>query len=132
MPTPAVIARRWFEEIWNQRRVESIDDLLAPDGVGHMVTGDIRGPVEFRKVHAELLVAFPDQSVRIKAIAAEGENAFVHWLIEGTHQGQLLDIAPTGKKMTINGVTRFRIQDAKVVEGWDFWDAGGLLAYLRA
>jgi hypothetical protein len=29
------IQRRWFEEVWNQGREATIDELLAPDVVGH-------------------------------------------------------------------------------------------------
>jgi hypothetical protein len=39
------LARRWFEEVWNQRRADTIDEMLAPDAVSHLETGLLRGPV---------------------------------------------------------------------------------------
>ena len=129
--SPATVARRWFEEIWNQRHLDIVDELMAPDAIGHVAPEDITGPGEFRRMHAALCAAFPDQKVRVLAIAAEGENVFVHWEIKGTHHGPLFDLPASGKKFEVNGMTRFVVRDGKVVEGWDCWDSGKLFAHLR-
>ncbi len=131
MTTPATVARRWFEEIWNQRKVEIVDELLAANGVGHVAHGTIVGPPGFREMHAMLVAAFPDQKVEVQAIAAEGENVFIHWRIRGTHTGPLQNVPPSGKPIDIQGMTRFLVRDGKVVEGWDCWDCGHLMAHLQ-
>src|SRR6478735_830646 len=129
--SPATVARRWFEEIWNERRIELVYELMAPDAIGHVAPEDFRGPEGFRRMHETLCGAFPDQRVNILAIAAEGENDFVHWQIIGTHHGPLLDIPLSGKAFEITGMTRLLVRHGKVVEGWDCWDSSKLLAHLR-
>jgi hypothetical protein len=44
------LVRRWFEEVWNQRRGEVIDEMLAGESVCHADEGPIRGPREFNAV----------------------------------------------------------------------------------
>jgi steroid delta-isomerase-like uncharacterized protein len=130
--SPSAVAHRWFEEIWNQRRVDVADELLAADGIGHVAHGEIIGPAGFRQMHAMLVNAFPDQKVEVQAIAAEGENVFVHWRIRGTHTGPLQELQPSGKSIDIQGMTRFLVRDGKVLEGWDCWDSGRLVAHLQS
>ena len=55
------LVRRWFEEVWNRRRAETIDELLTGESVCHADEGPIRGPEEFKaRQHAPFLAAFPD------------------------------------------------------------------------
>lgn len=56
----AVLARRWFEEVWNQRRGATIHEFMAPECVGHHEDRDTHGPGDFEVVHQGLLKAFPD------------------------------------------------------------------------
>src|SRR4028119_437507 len=56
-----VLARRWFEEVWNQRRTDTIDELLTDESVSHTASGPLRGKQEFKeRAHAVFLSAFPD------------------------------------------------------------------------
>ena len=49
-------------------------------------------------------------------IAVDGQDdVFVHWHLEGTHEGPLLGIEPTGKPLAIDGMDHFVIRDGKVV-----------------
>lgn len=63
---------RWFDEVWNQNRVETIDELFAADGVGHGLTDDkpINGPAEFKPFQAAFRGAFPDIEVVVKDLIA--------------------------------------------------------------
>ena len=55
------LARRWFEEVWNQRRTETIDEVLTPDSVCQSTGGLLRGQDEFRnRAYLPLTSAFPD------------------------------------------------------------------------
>jgi steroid delta-isomerase-like uncharacterized protein len=130
--TPFEVARRWFEEVWNQRRAETIDELLPAGGVGHLATGDIIGPAEFRKFHAVLLAALPDLSLHVNRIIADEDEAVVHWRIDGTHRGELFEVAATGKPLSFSGMTRMIVKNGVIKEGWDSWDAGALREQLRS
>ncbi|HEX9942508.1 MAG TPA: ester cyclase [Thermoanaerobaculia bacterium] len=126
------LAHRWFEEVWNRRRTETIDELLLPTSIGHLETGDVHGAEEFKPVRAQLLSALPDLRLEIEDTAAEGENVVVRWRVCATHQGEGLGVAPTQRAVEIRGITWLRIRDGHLVEGWDSWNLGGLIARLQA
>jgi SnoaL-like polyketide cyclase len=54
------LVRRWFEEVWNQGRAASIDEMLASDAVVHGLGPSVRGPSEFKPFQAMYRGAFPD------------------------------------------------------------------------
>jgi predicted ester cyclase len=87
------LAIRWFEEVWNVRGHTIIDQMLAPEAIGHMVGIDVVGPTEFKKVRTQLLEAFPDLRVVVEATAADGDNVVVRWNAIGTHR-----VGPLGFK----------------------------------
>jgi steroid delta-isomerase-like uncharacterized protein len=127
------LARRWFEEVWNQRRTDTIDELVAPDGVSHTEMGPLRGPDEFKaKAHAPFLAAFPDLHITVEATVAQGDSVVVRWHATGTHGGDCFGCAPTGKPISIRGMTWIRYRDGKMVEGWDCWNQTGLIESLRS
>ena len=82
-----------------------------------------------------LFEAFPDWHETIEDIVAEGDKVWVYVKGTGTHTGEYLGLAPTGKKMTGSGVNIYRIVDGKFVEGWavedwmDFQKQLGIIEY---
>jgi steroid delta-isomerase-like uncharacterized protein len=127
----ATLARRWFEEVWNERRDEAIDELMSPDAVGHMAGGDVIGPRGFREVYAEFLKALPDMHIVVEDILADEHRAVVRWRVRATHTGELLGVAPTGRKVDFRGMSWITVRDGHLYEGWDGWNLGGLLESLR-
>lgn len=132
MDDPKALSRRWFEEVWNQRRSETIDELMGTDGVGHMEGGDVTGREEFRQTRERILNAFPDLMVSVDAVIAEGENAGVRWTARGTHRGAGLGIEATGRPAVFRGMTWLRCQGGRIAEEWDSWNMGGLFERLRS
>src|SRR5262245_58354176 len=126
------LARRWFEEVWNQRRDATVRELLAPDAVAHMEGGDFVGPERFLETRAALLAAFPDIRVTVEDVVADGDRAVVRWSASGHQRGELLGIPASGGAITFRGMTWMVFEKGKVVEGWDAWNLGGLLNDCRA
>ena len=126
------LARRWFEEVWNRQRAETVDEILAPDALGHMEGGDVRGPEAFKVVRADLLRACPDMKVEVEDTVAEGEHVVLRWNVRGTHRGEGLGAAPTGQAVAFRGMTWMTFRDGKLVEGWDSWNLGLLLQRIGA
>ena len=120
-------ARRWFDEVWNQRRDGTVRELLAKDAVAHMEGADIIGPDRFLESRAALLVAFPDIRVKVEDVVADGDRAVVRWSATAHHKGELLGIKPSGREIRFRGMTWMVFENGKVVEGWDSWNLGGLL-----
>jgi steroid delta-isomerase-like uncharacterized protein len=125
-----LLARRWFEEIWNQRRTETIYELLAPNGIGHLETGDIVGPEQFHQVYQEFVTAFPDIALTIEEVVSEGESVVVRWKAAGTHKGIGFGLKASEKRAAFRGMTWMHIRDGKIVEGWDSWNQIGLFQEL--
>ena len=128
----ARVGRRWFEEIWNQRRLETIYELSLPESISHMEHADVRKREDFLDFQAMFLNAFPDLRVVVEDTAAEGENVVVRWFFSATHRGDGLGCRATGKTVQVRGMTWLRVRDGKIVESWDCWNLGALMQYLSS
>lgn len=126
MGANAELVRRWFEDVWNQGRAESIDELLAPDAVIHgLVTGDLVGTKAFRAFHALFRAAFYDIEVTVEKTIEEGDSVTAWCRAAATHR-------ETGKKVAFSGAIFGDFRDGKLQEGWNCWDFLGLLIQLGA
>lgn len=128
--TTAALARRWFEEVWNQRRIKSIDGLTAPDCLGHHEDGEKRGREAWKEMYTRFISAIPDVRIAVEAVLSDGNEAVVRWRSSGTHSGPGLGVSPTNRRIDVRGMTWLRFEDGKIVEGWDSWNLGGLLQSL--
>jgi steroid delta-isomerase-like uncharacterized protein len=124
--------RRLFEEVWNKGNLPVADEVFAPNYTHHDAsTPDVgRGPESEKKRATLYRTAFPDLRLTIEDIIAEGETVMARWSCRGTHKGDLSGIAPTGKQITISGISIARFANGKMVEGWINWDALGLMQQL--
>ena len=128
----AELARRWFDEVWNQRRDAAVPELLAPGALAHMEGAEIVGPEQFLQARSALLDAIPDLRVTVEATVAEGDHAVVRWSAKGTHRGDGLGFPASHRAVTFRGITWMRFANGRVVEGWDSWNLGQLLQELSA
>jgi steroid delta-isomerase-like uncharacterized protein len=120
MSNPNVeLSSRWFEQVWNQRRTATIDQLLTPESVGHLESGDVTGIDEFKRIHADILTAFPDMRVDVEAIVAEGDDVVIRWRATGRHGGDGLGVKATQESVSFRGITWHRYRNGKLIEGWD-------------
>ena len=126
------IVRRLFEEVWNKGNLSVADELFTPNCEHHDASSPDfgRGPESEKKRAALYRTAFPDLQLTIEDIIAEGQTVVARWSCRGTHKGDLSGIAPTGKQVTISGVSIARFTNGKMVEGWVNWDALGLMQQL--
>jgi len=76
------------------------------------------------------MVAFPDLRVTLEDVIPAGDKVVVRWTDRGTHQGEFLGVAPTGRRVTTTGITIFRFAGGKVVEQWTNWDTLSLMSQL--
>jgi steroid delta-isomerase-like uncharacterized protein len=127
-----ILARRWFEEVWNQRRTDTIDELLTDESVSHSESGPLRGKREFKeRAFDTFLSAFPDLRIAVEGTVAEGDEVVVRWSARGTHLGDGLGFPATGRAVSFRGMTWIRYSGGKMVEGWDCWNQAGLIQSLR-
>ncbi len=128
------MVHRWFDEVWNNGREDTIDELFAANGVTYGLgeIPDTHGPQEFKVFFRNLRETFPDIHIAIQDSVAEGDKVAVRVEITGTHLGNGLGIPATGKKISVQGICVIHAAGGKLVAGWNSWDQLGLLRQLGA
>jgi steroid delta-isomerase-like uncharacterized protein len=125
------IARRYIEEVWNKGNLALIDELFAPDHINHSPNaGQMAGPEGLKQLIATFRKASPDLHFTIDDMLAEGDRVVTRWTARGTHQGELMGVPPTGKRITVTAIVIDRIVDGKFVEHWAGRDDLGMYQQL--
>lgn len=126
------LTRRFHEEVWAKRNLDYIDELVAESFVGHdpALPEPVRGPAGVRETATVLQSAFPDATVELDHLVADGDLLAIHRTLTGTHDGEFMGIEPTGTEATIPGMAIYRFGDGEVVEEWQVIDMFGLLVQL--
>jgi steroid delta-isomerase-like uncharacterized protein len=127
------IARRAFEEPW-KGNLDVIDELISNDYVGHDPANPepLRGPEGVKEFVSTYRAAFPDARITVEQQLAEGDLVATRWSGRGTHDGELMGVSPTGKQVTVSGLTISRLEGGKIVEEFQNWDTLGMLQQLGA
>ncbi len=113
------LIERIFEEVFNQKRLEVIDELFAQDYVEHHpVMGDLHGREAFKELCRQWFRAFPDMKNTISDIVIDGDLAYWKARFTGTHTGELNGIPPTGKRIDILGINKGIKRNGQAVEHW--------------
>ncbi len=129
------LMKRWFDEVWNQGRIETISELMAEDAIASGQGGSgvgLRGPAEFIPFVQRLRAAFPDIHIAVEDAFGEGEKVVVRWSADMTHTGADLGIAASQRKVHLTGITIAQIQKGKIVSGWDNWDQFAMMSQIGA
>jgi steroid delta-isomerase-like uncharacterized protein len=120
------LARRWFDELFSRGDLDAANEILSADFVDHLTGGDERGLEELKHYVIMYRSAFPDIQDTVEEVVAEGDKVVVRWTSRGTHQGEFMGVAPTGRHVTFSGMRLFRIAENKIVESWVNIDERGL------
>ena len=128
------LVRRWFKDIWSKGNLAVADQIVATNYANHDPAAPMpESGLEGLKKHVTTYrTAFPDLTLTIDDILAEGNKVTVRWTARGTHKGALMGIAPTGKQVTLTGISVIRTTGGKVAEQWVTWDTLGMMQQLGA
>ena len=124
------IVQRLFNEGLNKCDLHVLYELCV-DCVYHLpLVGELRGE-SLMKFFAYLSAAFPDTHRTVEEqLTDDYQTVVTRWTATGTHQGEFMGIAPTGKRVTITGISIHRFAHGKIVEEWQEWDSLGLMQQL--
>lgn len=126
------LVRRFFEEFCNGRRSELAEEIIAPDYVSHGPQAPpAEGPEEVI-ARVGLYQEAVDGHWDVQQMISTGDYVIARWIGSGTHRGELMGIDPTGKPISVDAISIFRITDGKIAEEWTVWDALGLLQQVGA
>jgi steroid delta-isomerase-like uncharacterized protein len=127
------VIRRHIEEIFNKGNAAAIDEFIAPTFVMRAVSPEfpeLKGREGFKEFFTATRTGFPDSQWTVEDMVAEGDKVAAHWTFRGTHRGDYIGIAPTGKHVVVTVTTFYRIADGKIEEIWGDADALGLMQQL--
>jgi steroid delta-isomerase-like uncharacterized protein len=126
------VIRRFLEEIFEGGNLELVDELFAPDYVLHdpSVPGEVEGPEAMKQYINMYRTAFPDTRFTVEDQLAEGDEVVTRWTGEGTHEGELMGIPPTGQRVTVTGIEFDRVSGSKMQETWVNYDALSMMQQL--
>ncbi|MDR3751053.1 MAG: ester cyclase [Terracidiphilus sp.] len=115
------IARRVFEEIFNQGNFQVADRIYARDFVNHGLhrnasLQDDQAAARWEKQ------AFPDLKMTVDLMVAEGDLVTAVWTMRGTNTAAASPLPATGVKLELRGITVWRIVDGKIREEWTSFD----------
>jgi predicted ester cyclase len=126
------LMRRITSEIWDEHRIELVDELIADDLVDHVELPGLEGTGRSRyRASVEMVVAaFPDFANPLDLVIGEGDMAVSYGRFTGTNTGDFMGMPPTGRRIDVPvfGILRFR--DGQAVERWGFNDAMAMMQQL--
>jgi steroid delta-isomerase-like uncharacterized protein len=128
------IVRRLIEELWNAGNPALAEQLYAADYVRHGPHAEppIRGSEALKHFASMYLAAVPDLHHEIEDQFAREDSVVSRATARGTHRGEMMGIAPTGKPITFSMFLQHRIADGKIVEEWVMYDLHGILQQVGA
>ncbi len=128
--TVAVAMR--FYDVYHDKNVDLLDTLLAPTYVGQVNGRDIVGAEAAKGFISAFLAAFPDVRYTVHDTIADGDKVVTRWTATATHAGAFAGVEPTGKQVTMLGITIFQIAGEQISALWNTWDIFGLLQQIQA
>jgi len=132
------IVQRWWQELWNERKLEVADELLAPDYVVHVLWSnpallgprDVPGVQPAKDIVRQWSESFEDFHVTIENIVDAGEHVTCTHTFSATHTGEFMGRPPTGQGGVIAGITIMRLANGRIQEAWTSWDMMGMAQQL--
>ena len=116
------LVRREQEELWNHTGdLDAAEELFAAEQAEAV-----------KQEAADFRQGFPDVVSTIEDIIAEGDKVVAHWRSRATHQGNYMDIPPTGNRIEFTGISVYRIEGGKIAESWGVTDDLGLMRQIDA
>jgi len=124
------LMRRFIEEVWNKGNLDVADEVFHPEATSPSAPALPPGGAGVKVIAGMFRSAFPDYHMEITHIVAEEDRVAARFWQSGTHQGDLMGIAPTGKKAAWTEIGVLRVADGKVVESWYDVDMLGMMGQL--
>ncbi|HEV3375589.1 MAG TPA: ester cyclase [Candidatus Acidoferrum sp.] len=124
-PDNKAIIRRLYEEVWNKRKLEVLNELVSPSHAlqGPNYSGSAIGPEAYKLRVSAFYAGFPDLHWTLEDTVAEEDKVVACWTLSGTHKGDYMGIPATNKKVSVEGITVHHITDGKIMDSYSYWDA---------
>jgi steroid delta-isomerase-like uncharacterized protein len=123
------VIRRLYQEVWNDQKLEVADQVISKTHALNepTVVGAAVGPENYKRQAKRFITAFPDLRFTVDELLAEKDKVVAAWTLSATHKGEFLGLAPTGKRISVSGITIHHVADGKILDSYAIWDALTLL-----
>ena len=125
------LVRRFIQEVFEEGRLDAVDELVAEDFVPHTWPGttDREG---LKRAMERVAGGLSDAQFVIDDEIAEGDRVVVRLTASATHTGEFMGMPPSGRRYTIGEIHIFRVRDGRIVEHWHQFDQLGMMRQLGA
>lgn len=124
--------RRWYNEVMNKEDMKAFEALVDPKFVEHDVTpGYLPNKEGLANFVRAFRRGFPDLQVTIDDIVAKGDKVWCYATFRGTHKGEFMGMAATGKKIEVHAFDIVRCVNGRGVEHWGLFDNATMMKQLR-
>ena len=124
--------RNWFQEVWNNKNENAIDELMHPEVIAHGLFdengNELCGPESFKSFFRNFIASFPTMYVEVINTVSEGDNVVALCHVTMNHSGadfKLSDgnyVKANGQQISFTGTSWSKIVDGKLIEGWNNFD----------
>ncbi|HEY7466139.1 MAG TPA: ester cyclase [Dehalococcoidia bacterium] len=123
----------FIQAIFNEARFDRLGDFLAPSyAIQEAPPGTAPGGEGVRQVVTMFRTAFPDMTITLDEVIAEGDTVAALSTLRGTHRGEFMGVAPTGRAVSVTSLTMVQLEDGLLTKSWVKNDVAGLLRQLGA
>ena len=122
----------YFEQVWNNGRLDFLDECLAEDVVEHpeQPIPGLNGRYALKAIIGGVRGSLPDVEIVLHDLFAEGSKVGTRYTMTATHQNEFMGAPPTSKQLEVTGAAIFLLAGGKIVEIWNFLDTLGLMQQL--
>lgn len=124
------LVRRLYEEVFNGRRLEVVDEIAAEDYEEHDPLPGQGAGREGLKQRVTMLVEGLSSRFTLHDVIAEADRVVVRWTNNATHSGTFLGIPPTGRTCSVAGIDIYRLDGNRMAEHWHVVDQLSMLQQL--
>ncbi|MEK6911866.1 MAG: ester cyclase [Candidatus Thermoplasmatota archaeon] len=133
--TNEAMLRRFYDEAFSKGKLSAIDELADRNFVDHEhppYPGFKSGIEGVKQIISAMRTGFPDLQIAVNEVIPQGDKVVARVTLSGTHKGTFMDIPPTGKRVSFEGIDIVRFSGGKAVEHWGLTDNMGLFTQLGA
>jgi steroid delta-isomerase-like uncharacterized protein len=120
------IIRRWNEELINKANLDIVDELAAED----WMSNGTRDREAFKQYAMQITAAFSGLHLTVHDLFAEGDRVCIRWTMTSKHTGAYMGVPPTGKQVTMRGISAYRLAGGKIKEDWAYTNEAELMHQL--
>lgn len=123
------IVKKFYQEVWNEKKVKAAEAWLSPSHAlaDPNAADSLTGPEAYKLIVTRFMRAFSNLKFEVQDMVCEKDKVVASWIISGVHSGEYNGLAPTNKKISVEGISIHQIADGKIMDTYSVWDTLGLL-----